>query len=305
MEANQPDLVQRTLFAQDSVKQIHQSDFVDLESDTKINIIYRECMLVLFYASNIESKNLTSIWSVAAKNTVGPVFAACNLMVEKKVAEGFASLNMQNGALHWAALKTVPYIIVYQNGWPIAFYNGERSVQALVDFSLTLACRADYHEPINLYAGLTVDDNNNIGISGVTQYGVSTDPFRKDSLKYLGNENIRGYNPQGQTQTVGSPEAKTEASQEQQAELASGGAVDQGSAPPPTAVGGENFSDFGGSRPDEKEPISQGTNPKLLPPDTFEENNQQADQPSSQSAQQTNETENEDEQNPVATPSNQ
>lgn len=204
MASNQPDLVQRTLFAQDSVKQIHQSDFVDLESDTKINIIYRECMLVLFYAGNIESQNLATIWSVAAKNTVGPIFAACNLMVEKKVAEAFSSLNMQNGALHWAALKTIPFILVYQNGWPIAFYNGERSVQSIIDYSLTLACKAEYHEPFNLFGGMTVINDKNLLMKGDTQYGIQANPFRKDSLGYRANEDIRGYDKDDQVNVFGS-----------------------------------------------------------------------------------------------------
>lgn len=187
------NIVQRTLFAQDSVKQLHQSDFVDLTSDTKINIIYRECMLVLFYANNIESMNLVSIWSAAAKMTVGPVFAACNLMVEREVAEAFMSLNMTNGSLHWAALKTIPFVLVYQNGWPVAFYNGERSVQAIVDYSLTLACKADYHEPYNIFGGMTIADDRNIMMKGVTQYGIKSNPFKKDSLNFGAKEDLRGY----------------------------------------------------------------------------------------------------------------
>lgn len=204
----QQDLVQRTLFAQDSVKQLHQSDFVDLESDTKINIIYKECMLVLFYVDNLESKNLTSIWAAAAKNTVGPVFAACNLMVEKRVAEAFTSLNMQNGVLHWAALKTLPYILVYQNGWPIAFYNGERSVQSIIDYSLTLACKAEYHEPFNLFAGMTISNTENILMRGDTQYGIQANPFRKDSLGYRADEDIRGYDKDDEVKAFQSTEDK-------------------------------------------------------------------------------------------------
>ena len=198
------NLVQRTLFAQNSVKQLHQSDFVDLDSETKINIIYRECMLVLFYADNIESRNLVAVWAEAAKNVVGPVFAACNLMVEQKVAEAFTTLNMQNSSMHWAALKTIPYIMVYQNGWPIAFYNGERSVQALIDYSLTLACKADYHEPFNIFGGMTVVNDSNLVMKGNTQYGISANPFRKDSLGYRANENIRGYDKDDQVNVFGS-----------------------------------------------------------------------------------------------------
>lgn len=207
----EPNLVQRTLFAQDSVKQLHQSDFVNLESDTKINIIYKECILVLFYANNVESNNLINIWSVAAKNTVGPIFAACNLMIERKVAEAFTSLNMQNGSLHWAALKTIPFILVYQNGWPIAFYNGERSVQSIIDYSLTLACKAEYHEPANIFAGMTIADNDNLLIKGITEYGIPSNPARKDSLDYVTNENLRGYDKQDTSKQFGSTAERNDA----------------------------------------------------------------------------------------------
>lgn len=208
---NQPSLIQRTLFAQDSVKQLHQSDFKDLNSDTKIDIIYKDCMLVLFYGDNLESTNLATIWSVAAKNVVGPIFGACNLMVETRVAEAFSSLNMRNTSLHWAALKTIPFILVYQNGWPIAFYNGERSVQSIVDYALTLACRADYHEPENLFGGMTLSNDSDYLMKGVTQYGIQNNPFRKDSLAYSANENLRGYDKLDTIKAFGTPQEKAEA----------------------------------------------------------------------------------------------
>ena len=183
-------IVQRTLFSQESVKMLHEIDF-NIESDTRINIKHKDCMLVLFYADNIESKKLTEIWLDAAKQAVGPIFAACNLAVDKKVAQAFNSLNMANGSLHWAALKTIPFVLVYQNGWPIAFYNGERAVQPIIDYSLTLACKVDYHEPENLYGGMKIE--NNLKMEGIVQYGIPENPFKKDSLQYTSNENIRGY----------------------------------------------------------------------------------------------------------------
>lgn len=168
-------------------------------------------MLVLFYGDNIESTNLATIWSVAAKNTVGPIFAACNLMIERKVAEAFTALNMINGSLHWAALKTIPYILVYQNGWPIAFYNGERSVQSIIDYSLTLACKAEYHEPENLFGGMIVAEGDDLLMKGDTQYGISSNPFRKDSLGFTANENLRGYDRNDMVKAYGSPSERSEA----------------------------------------------------------------------------------------------
>ena len=201
------DIIQQTLFAQESVKMLRESDF-ELDSDTRINIIYKECMLALFYTDNAESKNLVQIWSSAAKQTVGPIFAACNVMIDRKVAEAFTSLNMANGSLHWAGLKTFPFILVYQNGWPIAFYNGERAVQPIIDYSLTLACKADYHEPFNLFGGMQAQDN--LMMKGIVQYGISQNPFKKESLQYTAKEDIRGYDPDDKVRMAGSPEELAE-----------------------------------------------------------------------------------------------
>ncbi len=196
-------IVQRTLFSQESVKMLHEIDF-NIESDTRINIKHKDCMLVLFYADNIESKKLAEIWLDAAKQAVGPIFAACNLAVDIKVAQAFNSLNMANGSLHWAALKTIPFVLVYQNGWPIAFYNGERAVQPIIDYSLTLACKVDYHEPENLYGGMKIE--NNLKMEGIVQYGIPENPFKKDSLQYTSKENIRGYDSSDIPVLGGSPQ---------------------------------------------------------------------------------------------------
>ena len=237
------DIVQQTLFAQDAVKMLHAIDF-DLESDTKINITHRNCMLVLFYTDNQESKNLVTIWSVAAKQVVGPIFAACNLAVDRKVAEAFASLNMANGSLHWAALKTIPFVLVYQNGWPIAFYNGERAVQPIIDYSLTLACKADYHEPFNLFGGMQAQEN--LMIKGLTQYGIPQNPRKNESLQYVAGENIRGYDANDAPVLAGTPQAAAAAAHRRGAERAEGarvvlpispltGGVRVGQLPPPPA----------------------------------------------------------------------
>lgn len=230
---------QLRMFAQDAVRTLHQDDF-NLSSETKINIKLKECMLVLFYSNNPESINLANIWLTAAKNTVGPVFAAVNLMVERKVAEAFTSLNMQNGSLHWAALKTVPFILVYQNGWPIAFYNGERAVQSIIDYALTLACKAEYHEPLNIFAGTTVPNDQNLLMKGVTQYGIPANPFRKDSLAFSANENLRGYDKTDTVKQFGSGAEVADSSHTLANEEASRVGV-RSTVVPATAIPSEEF----------------------------------------------------------------
>ena len=220
------------------------SDF-DLGSDTKINVYRRDCMLVLFYSNNEESMNVLEIWKDAASQVAGPIFATCDLMVNKSVAKAFTSLNTSNGSLHWAALRTIPFIMVYQNGWPVAFYNGERSVQTFVDYALALACRSDYHEPINNYAGMQA--NNNLEMKGVKSYGGTfgakdaDNPYRQDSLQFGVKYPLRDYPSTDKPVLVGSQEA-AQAEAQTQAENVATGTPEQSLLPgvqptlPPTGV---------------------------------------------------------------------
>lgn len=200
-------LVSQTLFAQEAVKQLREGDFA-LDSKSRITIKWEECMLVLFYVNNNESNKLAEVWSIAAHQITGPVFAACNLIVERKVAEAFTKLNSENSPLHWAALSSLPFILVYQNGWPVAFYNGERAVQPIVDYALTLACKGNYREDYQIAGGITVKENYEMG--GYTQYY----PPRTSSSQYtvvkpandLGGP-VRQFNAETPVVLVNSPAA--------------------------------------------------------------------------------------------------
>jgi hypothetical protein len=207
------------LFAQNSVKQLTQDDF-ELESDAPIKLRYKSCMIVLFYNNNIESQNLLQIWNTAGKQVVGPIFASIDLNKNKLLAQAFTNLNMENSSLHWAALKTMPFIIVYQNRWPVGFYNGERTVQDLIDYSLVLACKAEYHEPENLFGGMVSSDN--LMMRGVTRYGIDLNPFKKTSLNFTGKENIRGYDPKDKPVLAGTAVEKEESAEVVKEELAKG-----------------------------------------------------------------------------------
>ncbi len=178
-----------SLFAQDSIKELTQDDF-ELETDEGIKLRYNKCMLVLFHGNDTESLDLHQVWYSAAQQVVGPSFGSINLSSNKMLSQAFVGLNTYNSPLRWAALKTVPFIMVYQNKWPIAFYNGERSVQAIINYSLTLACKAEYNEPVNLYGGMTA--NNNLKIANLMKYGTEQNPIKTSSIQYT-SDNIRGY----------------------------------------------------------------------------------------------------------------
>lgn len=178
------------VFTPNPIQNLEDADF-ELNGPVKIMLKIKKCLIVLFYVDNKESLNMTEVWEKVGRQSVSNVFAACNLKLNPKVASAFNDLNSQNSSLHWAALKTVPFILVYQNGFPVAFYNGERAVAPILDYSLTLACRADYQEFANLFGGIETDDD--LGIQGNQIYGEQASPLRKDSLQYKSGAPIRTY----------------------------------------------------------------------------------------------------------------
>lgn len=207
-----PGVTTQVGFAQQAVERLRSSDFA-LDTPSRVGLRQRrECILVLFYTENIESRRIIPIWAEAATQVAGPVFAAVNLLSDRDVASAFTSLQSDpNNPFHWAGLQGIPFILVYRDGWPVAVYNGERAVQPLVDYALTLACQATYREPVQLAGGAQVDPERNIGMSGWVEF----EP-RRTSLDYTSDRPARGYRPDLPDFVVGSEgERQVEANQEQ------------------------------------------------------------------------------------------
>lgn len=199
-----PTVIQQTLFAQDAVKQLNLGDF-ETTGRERILLKHHGCYLILFYGENTESLDLVKIWQMAAAQVAGPIFAAVNLMAERKLAEIFTSVRADpDSPLHWASLRGIPFILVYRNGWPVAAYNGERAVQPLIDYALTLACEANYREPVQLAAGMQAQSN--LEMPGFKQY----EP-RTDSTQFTVQTPIRGFDARLQPAVVGSAQARQEA----------------------------------------------------------------------------------------------
>src|SRR3989338_5977407 len=85
------NLVQRLTFASETVKRLTGDDF-DIGSKELVTLKYDDCILVLFHVENTESYQLADIWALAAQQVAGPVFAAINMLSERKVAEAFTRL---------------------------------------------------------------------------------------------------------------------------------------------------------------------------------------------------------------------
>lgn len=200
--ADNPAILTTELFGQNRVEILESEDF-RLDTEHQIDLKKKDCYIILFHTNNEESKNLAIIWNSVAQQVPGPSFAAVNLLSEKKIAQAFVNLNTSNSTYRSFELKGIPFILVYQNGSPVGFYNGERAVQPISDYALTLACKASYFEPLQLTAGIYAD--NNIAMSGWTEY----EGTRKTSVDYITGSSIRQYDATKKPVIVGS-EAFTE-----------------------------------------------------------------------------------------------
>lgn len=191
-----PDVVQRLTFSSETVKRLTAGDF-DLDSKEMIALKYDDCIIVLFHVENTESYQLADIWSLAAQQVAGPIFAAINMLSERKVAEAFTRLKSDGShPLHWAALRQYPFIMVYRKRWPVAVYNGPREVQALIDYALTLACEAGYYEILQTGGSMQGETRVEMGPYDVyTNIPGQPPRVRRESLQYSAEEPIRGFNP--------------------------------------------------------------------------------------------------------------
>lgn len=217
-------LVAEELFGRDAVKNLTDSDFL-LDTTNPIQMKWDDTMVVLFYGNNVESRNLVQIWATAAKAVVGIIFAAANLKANPKLAKGFVKIGETPNPYRGFRLQGYPFILAYQKGYPVGFYNGERSVQAIIDWSFTLAQKPDYFEPRQLAASAHVDRDFEMG--GVNEY----EPRRVDSLQYTAGNPVRRYDPRTGIVITGSRTAAEEARAEQAGEAASGVRI---TAPPET-----------------------------------------------------------------------
>lgn len=132
-------------------------------SSILIGLEYKDCILILFYTQNEESIKLLKIFNSLASSVAGPIFATCNVLVEEPVGRAFAAVKADgNHPLHVYGLHQWPVIIAYRGGFPQAVYNGLRSAQQIANWSMTMACNARYFEPVQIYGGITIDNQGEI-----------------------------------------------------------------------------------------------------------------------------------------------
>lgn len=206
-----PNVYRRELFPQNPIQIISSADFAD-DSVVKIGLKYHECIIILFHSHNQESQQLADIWYRVAQIAAGPVFAACDLVAQKQVAKNFMNLISSDSPMRIYGLKQIPFILTYRNGMPQAYYNGDRSVQALVDWSITLACNKNYTEVVQLGASVSVAPEDNIEMTGWAEYK----DHRTGSTQYITGSPIRGFNTTEPLVVAGSPAARQASVSQQQ-----------------------------------------------------------------------------------------
>lgn len=216
---NNPQVVSRLTFSSESIKRLSTYDF-NLETDELITLKDKRCMLILFYVENTESQRLATLWATAAQQVAGPIFAAVNMLNERRVAEAFTKLKAEgSNPLHWASLRQYPFILVYRNGYPVATYNGDRDVQTLIDYSLTLACQAGYYEPVQVGGSMQAESSIEMGSYQPYIDVQGQEPVvKKTSLQYNPEIPIRGFDPNLPIAYSGSQQSKQEAAVEGQEE---------------------------------------------------------------------------------------
>lgn len=128
-----------------AIKRYRESDFA-VDTRDKICIYDDNCTLVLFYTESADSKRILSVLKTVAESVVGPSFAACNVMLEKRIAEMFMELNnIKDHPFSWTGTRSFPFILVYRKGYPVNFYDGPADVEILANFSINIACNPNFH----------------------------------------------------------------------------------------------------------------------------------------------------------------
>ncbi len=146
-----------TYFVLNSVINLNDHDF----NEKQITIKNTSCVLVLFYVENDESYKLLDIWSTVSSKVPGPTWAACNLILNPRIAKTFQELaNKGHNPYKNFTLNSIPVIIVYNGGEPVGYYNGDLTVQKIAEFSLTLACTPSYSEKFKTTNSITVDETS-------------------------------------------------------------------------------------------------------------------------------------------------
>lgn len=134
-----------TLPVSNSIKRLRESDFA-LETRDKICLYDDACNIVYFYTESPDSKRILSVFRTVAESVAGPIFSACNVMLEKNIAAAFMEIsNIKDHPFNWATTRPYPFIVVYRHGYPVNFYDGPGDVNIMINFCMNVANMDNFH----------------------------------------------------------------------------------------------------------------------------------------------------------------
>lgn len=190
------EAAQKMILDSANVHRLSSKDFVNVGPrgiDLRDSSI--PCAIILFHTDNRESVALVEIFSYVAQQIPGTFFGAINMINNYEIASAFVSiLTDSDHPYQKFGAQGYPYILVYRQGIPRGFYNGERSAQALANYSLTLACSTANNE-MRIDGGVQL--NANASMPSYAPY-VDTDGSKVKatiSTDFNTNPDIRKYDP--------------------------------------------------------------------------------------------------------------
>ena len=153
----------RSVFPYLRVKELNSNDFY-IGSRTPTMLKDPNPTVILFYSpNNQESLELAPIWARLAERVAGVTMAAVNVLQNETLMKEFqATNNNLDHPLAPYAISGVPTILVYRDGWPQAYYNGEKSEEAILQWIFVLAVKVGYKEPDTRYTGISPIQSTNV-----------------------------------------------------------------------------------------------------------------------------------------------
>ena len=153
------------LFATYRVKELDSEDFYT-SAFLRIALRASGCSAILFYMPrNPTSRAMRNIWNRLSEDLAGVNFFAVNASRRPKLMEAFQKVAAdEEHPLHLYQIRGYPTILTYRESAeqgisiPQAFYNGELSYDALLNYFITLACLSGHRDFPALKEGVIVDD---------------------------------------------------------------------------------------------------------------------------------------------------
>ncbi len=91
--------------------------------------------IILFHSNNIESRNYINTLCLASESLAGFKFYCANINLCKIFRDELGKLDGKpDHPLYWIRSGVIPYILIFKGGWPISFFNGDRTANVISTF---------------------------------------------------------------------------------------------------------------------------------------------------------------------------